>query len=133
VSQENVDLGRQFVEAFNRGDVDACLGFMDPDVDFSPIEVGLEGAASLRGHEGFRGWWDTQHAIFPDIAVEIHEIRDLGDLIIMRSNLSGHGAGSDAFFEQPLWVLAKWRDGHVVTWRSFANEDEILAAVELVE
>ena len=52
MSQENVELFRRSLDAFNRGDVEAWLATIHPDVTFAPIRASVEGA--YRGHAGIR-------------------------------------------------------------------------------
>ena len=40
MSQENVEIVRRAIEAFKRGDRDACSSIADPDFEFDPIEDG---------------------------------------------------------------------------------------------
>jgi ketosteroid isomerase-like protein len=56
MSQENVEVVRAGFEAYNRGDVDALLGLLDPQVEWTDQFV--EGG-TFRGREGvheFLGW-----------------------------------------------------------------------------
>ena len=43
MSQENVEVARKVIDAFNRGDVDAWLGFLSPEVVWESLPLlGLE-------------------------------------------------------------------------------------------
>ena len=44
MSQENVELVHRAYDAFNRRDLDAFLGFIDPEVDFTSRVVQVAGA-----------------------------------------------------------------------------------------
>src|SRR6185295_7605734 len=80
MSQENVELGYQTMDAFNRRDLDAFLALMDHDVETVPRTTALEGE-NYRGHDGVRRWWNQLLAVFPDFRIEVvDEVRDLGDL-----------------------------------------------------
>jgi ketosteroid isomerase-like protein len=37
MSQENVERYYRVIDAFNRGDLDALLALLDPDMDFAPV------------------------------------------------------------------------------------------------
>jgi hypothetical protein len=45
MSQENVDLHYRAIDAFNRRDLGAYLTLNDPEVEFTPYEVGPGGRA----------------------------------------------------------------------------------------
>ncbi len=53
MSQENVELTRQVMDAFTRRDLDAYLALTDPKVEFTPYEVAVQGRP-YRGHNGIR-------------------------------------------------------------------------------
>ena len=56
MSQENVELLRRFIEAFNRGDLEAALALADapPEFEFVPSGVLIPDLASVqRGPEGY--------------------------------------------------------------------------------
>jgi tRNA A-37 threonylcarbamoyl transferase component Bud32 len=52
MSQENLEVARRALDAFNRRDLHAFLAAMDPDVDFTPFAGELVG--SFHGHEDVR-------------------------------------------------------------------------------
>ena len=133
MSQENVDLHYQANDAFNRRDLGAYLALMDPEVEFTPYEVWVQGGEPYRGHAGVRSWWEESFAVFPDLRGEVYEIRDLGDSTSARGHIRGQGAGSGASTERPMWITAKWRDKKSVWWCAFDSEAEALKAAGLSE
>jgi ketosteroid isomerase-like protein len=49
MSQENVELVRQVVDATNRGDADAFVAALSPDVEWEDNLFGTEGGRTYRG------------------------------------------------------------------------------------
>ena len=133
MSHENVELNYRSHDAFNRRDLDAFLALHDPDVQFTPYERVIEGLGPYYGHEGVRGWWKEAFAALPDFNVELDEVRDLGDMTLVRGRLRGHGAASEAFFERTYWGLFRWRDKRIVWWHAFQREAEALESAGLKE
>jgi ketosteroid isomerase-like protein len=131
MSQENVELARRGVEAFNQRDLDALLALMDDDVEAVPPLASIEG--NYRGHDGIRQWWESLLAILPDFTIEVIEMRDPGDLTIATLRNRAHGTASDALIEQRLWLVGKWRDGKAVWWHTFRTEADALEAAGLRE
>jgi hypothetical protein len=129
MSQENVDLALKASEAFNRRDLDAWLALTDPHVQITSSFVGQE----FHGHEGARAWMREFEGTMPDFSTTIHEIRDLGALVLFRISIRGHGIGSDAPIEQSPWVVQEWRDRKCVRSHAFSNKAEALEAVGLSE
>ena len=133
MSQENTELLRRAVDAFNRRDVDDFLAYTDPEIEFTPYERAVEGLGPYRGHEGVRAWWQNSFEAFPDLTAELHEVRGHGDKTVARGRLFGTGAGSGAAFERMLWLAHKWHDGKTVWWYAFEDEADALKAVALEE
>jgi ketosteroid isomerase-like protein len=71
--------------------------------------------------------------IAPDFSAEIEDVRDLGDTIVIRLHLRGHGIASGASMEQTAWQVAEWRNGKCIRWRTFLTEAEALQAARLRE
>jgi hypothetical protein len=133
MSQENVELLYRVIDAFNRRDLGAYLVLMDPDVEFTPYEVWVQGGEPYRGHAGIRSWWEESFAVLPDLRAEVYEVRDLGDRTFVHGRLHGQGAGSGAPIERTMWLINEWRDGKQVWWSAFGSEAEALQAVGLPE
>jgi ketosteroid isomerase-like protein len=132
MSQENVKLVHQTVDAFNRRDLDAFLALMDPGVEFTPYVVVVEGG--YQGHDGVRRWWQDLFEVFPDWHVEPMEVRDLGNLTLATLRLGGHGGESGTPVNQMLWQLAEWSiHSKVVRVSHHSNEAEALEAAGLRE
>src|SRR5438876_12173136 len=108
MSQENVELLRQAIDAFNRRDLDAYLATQDPGVEFTPYERAVEGLGPYRDHDGIRTWWENSLEAFPDLTADYYEIRDLGEITLARGSLRGSGAGSGAPFGRTLWMVSEW-------------------------
>jgi ketosteroid isomerase-like protein len=131
MSQENVELNYRSHDAFNQRDLESFLALHDPEVEFTPYERAVEGLGPYRGHEGIRKWWGEALESLPDLRVELDEVRDLGDMTLVRGRLRGQGAQSGAPFERTYWGLFRWRDKQVVWWHAFQSEAEALEAVGL--
>jgi ketosteroid isomerase-like protein len=53
MSQENVEIVRRVLEAFNDRAVEGAIGLSHPDCEWHPFRAQLEGMV-YRGHEGLR-------------------------------------------------------------------------------
>ena len=131
MSEENVEVTRQAYDALNRRDLDAFLATMDADVDAVSLLVAMEG--DYHGHAGIRRWWESLLNAFPDFAIEVVDVRDLGDLVLSTLHARGHGSDTDTPFEMPLWQLVRFRRGKCVWWSSYGSESEALEAAGLRE
>jgi ketosteroid isomerase-like protein len=131
MSQENVELYLGAFDAFNRRDLDALLALMGDDVEVVTRIAAIEGG--LHGHDGLRRWWENMFTAFPDLEIEVVDVRDLGDVTLASLRALGRGAGSDLPFEDLLWHAGRWRRGRCVWWRAFETETEALEAVGVRE
>ncbi len=131
MSEENVELTYRIMDAFHR-DLDAYVALMDDDVEASPRIVGGLGS-TVHGHDGIRRWWTDLFDFMPDLAIEILEVRDLGDVTLTHTRYRGHGAASDTPFDDRNWLALRWRNGRCVRWSSKATEVEALEAAGLSE
>ena len=131
MSQENVELYRRGIEAFNQRDLEAFLALADPDVVGISRVLAIE-AESYRGHDGTREWWKDLLGVFPDFTIEVVWVRDAGDLTVSELRNSVHGEGSAALAEL-VWQVSEWRDGRAVRWQMYESEQDALEAAGLGE
>ena len=132
MSQENVEQLYRAYDAFNRRDLDAYLARIDPEVEFTPRIMGLEGGF-YRGHDGVREWWRTLFAVFPDFTTEILEVRDLGESVIVALRIRGRGVEGGVPIDEVWWQTIKVRDGKATGWKNFGTEAEAREAAGLSE
>jgi ketosteroid isomerase-like protein len=126
VAQADIDLVRDSHEAFRRRDLDAFLGYMDPDVEFTSLVLEVEG--TYHGHEGVRSWWDNILAVFPDWQPEAVEGREIGDRVVLRVRAEGVGTGSGIKLDRDIWQVVEVRDGLLRSWKFFRTEQEAFHA-----
>jgi ketosteroid isomerase-like protein len=131
MSQETVALAHRTMDAFNRRDFGAFLGFMHPEVELKARFMEVEGDVYFRGHAGVREWWEALLAIFPDFRVEVIDVRDHGDYVLTHLRVQGHGLDSGVPVDEEVWQACKLRDGKVSWWRNFATQAEAQEAAGL--
>jgi ketosteroid isomerase-like protein len=131
MSQENLELHLRALDAVNRRDLPALLALMDDDVEAASALVAIEGG--YHGHDGMRVWWRALLEAFPDFAIEVLEVRDHGDVTVAAIRNRGHGADSEAPFEQRFWHAVRWQHGSCVWWATLPTHAEALEAVGLSE
>jgi ketosteroid isomerase-like protein len=131
VPEENVGNYRHAVDAWNRGEIDELLAFMDEGIEFQSLLGAMEGA--YRGHEGIRRWWQHFHETFPDWHADVEDVRAPGEMTIARLRVSGHGRGSGVPLDQVIWQVAEWRAGKIVRLTAHQSEAAALDAASLRE
>ena len=110
MSQENVEIVRRAFEAVKRGDLDAWLSFLSPDVVWESLPVpGLRQV--YRGRTGARGWIEQLYEVLEEdpkrsVAIRLIEITALSDDRVLRGQVnSGRGRGSGAPVENEVWSI----------------------------
>jgi ketosteroid isomerase-like protein len=126
MSEENVELHRRALEAFNTRDVDAFSAFCDPEIEFHSTFAAV-GGARYNGHDGLRRWHrDLQDAWGDGIRVELGVYFDLGEQTLTFGVLYGRGRQSGAEVAMPYAGVVKWRGGLAVDWRAYADKEDAL-------
>ncbi len=127
MSQKNVEIVRAAFDAWSRGDIDSILQLVDPEiVVMQPPEV--PDAMTRHGRAGVMdaiGAWPGQ---WDDYRIEIVQIVEAGDHVAVRAHQRGRGKGSGVEVEGETWFVFGFRNGKVMEWRMFGNEQEARAA-----
>jgi len=131
MSQANVEVVRQWSEAFNRGDVVGILELADPDIEWWNREDD-PGAPVSRGHDGVRQGL-SELGELAELRVEPKEFIDAGEYVVVPVRLIGHGRASGAAFEDHEVHVFKLRGGKVTEGREYREKNEALEAVGLTE
>ena len=136
MSQENLEVVRQMVDAVTRGDADAFVALCSPDVDWEENIVVFPGLRRhYRGPAGLREWLEDGFGEeWQEIRVEVEELVDAPDeRVLAGGRLVGRGKFSGVETElRGYWVL--WfEDGKVVRRQVFLDRSEALEAAGLSE
>src|SRR6476619_449281 len=113
MSQENVEVVRQILEAANRHDGATALALYDSAVVWDhtrgPLRELMGGPNVYHGHDGLRRWFGELYAVWADVQAEILELIDAGDQVIAITNYRARGGTSGADVEIPamagLWTI----------------------------
>jgi ketosteroid isomerase-like protein len=135
MSEENVEAFKRGVAAWNRGDIDATLEVLDPDVQWRPGAERLLGGdtAVYRGRHGTREFLQNLDETIAELRIEISEIRDLGERIVAIGHLRGHGKQSGAEVESSIGYVVEFKNGKVIRIDDFLDAKEALEAAGLSE
>lgn len=129
-SQHFVTVGLRFVEAFNRGDIDACVDMLHEDVEWYASNR-YSDAESHVGHADVRLYLDSLYNHLDDARMEPEDGYQIGDHVMFINRLRGKGtlAGHEVV-ERYNWVALvdgdKFR--RVVTYPTPADARRALEA-----
>lgn len=133
MSEENVEIVRQYLEAEANRDATSVLALLDPGVemdfsrspfaDFAPAEQTC-GVEAVRG--AFRAWYDA----WTNVVTDLHELIDTGEQVISIFSYRGRGRSSGVEVEwrqmAGVWTI---REGRVVRVEWLRSRAEALEAL----
>ena len=124
----NAELARAGMEAFNRGDVEAVLALMSPDVEVQSVaEVGEEG--TYHGHQGYQAWVRIWLEAWDDFRIEVDEVEELSDEeMLVHTRQYGRGRDSGLEVEQRGVYLFTVHDGLLTRLHLYADRESAVAA-----
>jgi uncharacterized protein len=133
MSQENVEIVRQALEAYGRRDIDSFLHYLDPEFELHSAIVGGAEGSVYRGHNGVRKWLADSDEGFEELGFEATEFRDLGDQVLILGRIRARGRESGLELDSPSGWLSTLRTGKLVKSEGFLSWDEALEAAGLRE
>ena len=135
MSQENVEVFKRGVDAFNRQNIEGLLEVLDPEVEWHDVfHQMLGGEASVyRGHEGVRELFRDLYEVLAELHGEYSDIRDLDDRLVGIGQIRTRGEGSGAVTESALAVVVDFKDGKAIRVRTYLDPKEALEAAGLSE
>jgi ketosteroid isomerase-like protein len=133
MSEENVEVARRVVEAFNRRDLPAMTEWFAPEVEWEPAGPAAVERSVYRGRgevsEGFAATWEAWEVF----RVEESEVREIEDSVVWLGNARMRGGASQVEFDQEFAVHFLFHGGRVVRFQGFAEWREALEAAGLGE
>jgi ketosteroid isomerase-like protein len=130
MSQENVEIVKAALEAWNAGDMDAFRELYDPDAIVRPVKDWPEPGPFV-GREAVMGWFEQLREGWDTNAMEPISFTDAGDRVIVRLLGRGVVRGPESSMEfSSVYTLRK---GRILYHEIFWDHAEALEAVGLSE
>ena len=130
MSQDNVDLAREWIAAADAGDLSSILDLLDPDVECFPAEGDPE-AAPFRGRDAFASSARASREAWSERAIEAVEYVDLGEYVAVVARISAVGKVSRVPVSgEEVW-LVRFRDGKCVEYWECGSKERALELAEL--
>jgi len=134
MSQENVNLIRDCIAAFNAGDVEQMLALSDPELEWRPAFGGATGGATAyHGFAGFREYWCGTQEIWDRFHFEPEQFMDDGNSVLVVGRGSGRAKGSGVDIDQPFAMLFRVRSGKVLFGQTFVEPEQAHAAANALK
>ena len=135
MSQENVTLAQQAIEAWNRLDLDAFMTAWHPEAEWRPaFPKGTEGTGGVfRGHDGIREAWRNVRAAWSVYQVEPQEVRMVDDSLLVLGRIFARGETSEIEIDSDWSAVLRYRDDKVISAWDWLDHKPALEAVGLSE
>ena len=133
MSAENVELARQYVEAFNRGGLDATETLRHPEIEvFDPPD--LPDADRHVGEAAVRRVVESYLAIGWNGQFDVQEYIDAGDEAVVIWHMTGTSGGGRVPLDLPAFgQVYAFQNGKTRRIRQYLTRAEALEAVGLSE
>lgn len=116
---------RNAYAAFNRGDIDAAVAGLDPQIEWSEPES-FPGGGTYHGRDGAKRYLTQSRAAWAEVISEPEQFIDAGDRIVVFVHARVRAKESNDWQEVRLADVYTVRDGKIVAMRAFADRQEAL-------
>src|SRR5207248_1760025 len=100
---ENVEIVRRMYKGFEARGIEGALRYVAADAVWYPFPEWVE-ASEYPRHEGVREVVAVWTENFDEFAIEVHELREVGDQVVALTEQKGRIKGTGAPIRQPVGV-----------------------------
>ena len=134
MSQENVEIVRDAVVAYNRGDLDAWFEYCADDIDYRAVEGAPDDHGPIHGRVAMRAYLQDWIDTFDDLNVEPLELIDAGgEQVVAVLRFGGRAKLSGVETDLTYAALYTIRDGKIARGREYWTKEQALEAAGLSE
>ena len=131
MAQDNVEVARRMLDAFNRDDVEAMIAAFDEDCEIKePPEMPDSPAAGYRGHDGIRDWMGNLRGV-AGARFEPRRFEPSGDSLGCELASTGLGHASGVPVEWMTYAVFEVRGEKITRIQVFLSRTEALEAAGL--
>jgi ketosteroid isomerase-like protein len=131
VSQENVELAGQVMDALGRRDLQCVIALTDPEVEWHSFFAELGDHGLYRGHDGIRQYLSDLDDAWEILRADVDDGVGVGDVAVLLGRIHYRGRFSGIETEAPAGWMLKFRDGRAVCIRAFREPEQALEALGL--
>jgi len=132
MSQADVKVVGQLLEAWNAGDIEAAASLVHDECVIDATDR-VFNPDSYAGRDGFRRFADEVSDVWQRFGFQARELMDAGDQVVALGASRGEGRGSGIeIVQESAWVFTV-RDALIVHGRLYHDRVEALEAVGLSE
>ncbi len=132
MSQENVEVVRRAIEAWNDGGPQSAKRFWAEDFEWND-PPNLPDPRVVRGRDAAVAYLTDQRTVVGDLKVTPVDVRDRGEAVVLRIETTLHGAESGVDVPGEFAQVVEVADGTLQRVRLFMTWEEALEAAGLEE
>jgi ketosteroid isomerase-like protein len=132
MSQENVKTMRDAMEAFNRRDGEAFGAHLAEDAVIVPVRSVVDGTV-FRGPGAAAQYCAAVDDSWENLEWHVEDIRDGEDWVLAVGRIRGEGRDSGAAIDAKAGWVARFRDGLVTDFHTYADRSDAFEALGLSE
>jgi ketosteroid isomerase-like protein len=134
MSEENVELVRDFLDAALRQDWERAAELLDPNVEGHGTVGGLEEGQVCRGLlEMIHAFETVDLEAWEERRLDPEEFLHVDDLVVLLLHEYRRGSGSGVELENDTATLFTVRDGRIVRIQGYMDQDAALKAAGLLD
>jgi ketosteroid isomerase-like protein len=131
MSEENVEVLRRAVEAFDRGAEDEWIAAWHADAELYDFTELPDVPQPYHGHEGVRRWAANVRSVLGDFRMNPRGFTRFDEAVLMDVEVRGVGEQSGVPVGMTVHVLAWIKKGKIARTRAFLDRAEALEAARL--
>jgi ketosteroid isomerase-like protein len=129
--QSNADIVREAFEAADRRDKQTLFRLLSPTVEWHMAGLFPDQPPVRAGREGI---WTYALMLFEQIEGlerELSEVEDVGDQVVARYHVRGKTRENGAPLDFEFTMVARVKDGKIVSGRNYEDHDEAVTDAQL--
>jgi ketosteroid isomerase-like protein len=122
MSNENLELARRSLEAWEQRDAEWFIDNTTPDFEFVPAVItGVAGQGSVVQAEGIRQFFVELDEPWESFVTDEVDYREIDEQVVCVGRLRAKGRGSGLELDQPVAMVLWFREGKIARARSFLD------------
>jgi ketosteroid isomerase-like protein len=131
MSEENVEILRAGYQAFQRGDLETALAFMDPEIRITDHDRVLDTPSEYQGPQGVLQMTMEAAETFDEHRYEPEEFTAAGNRVLVSVRRRGRGKGSGIEIDEAQWHVWDFEDGKAIQFQVFVSREPALEATRM--
>ena len=133
MSEENLEVARAFMTAYNAKDAEGLIGLLDPEATMTTISQrgGLPSKRWTR--DQIRAYFEQLDETWLDVRAEIEDYRVHADHVVALGRLCGTGRSSGVELDAPIATVFLVKNSQLVRVDSYGDWSDGLKAAGLSE